>query len=48
MTLPTGEQLLLAHGDQRAVVTEIGATLRDYVRGGIQVVEGFSADEDDE
>ncbi len=45
VTLPTGEQLLLAHGDQRAVVTEIGATLRDYVKGGIQVVEGFSADE---
>ena len=45
MTLPTGEQLLLAHGDQRAVITEVGATLRDYVKGGVQVVEGFSADE---
>jgi len=45
VTLPTGEQLLLAHGDQRAVVTEVGATLRDYVKGGVQVVEGFSADE---
>ena len=45
MTLPTGEQILLAHGDQRAVVTEVGATLRDYVKGGLQVVEGFSADE---
>lgn len=45
MTLPTGEQVLLAHGDQRAVVTEVGATLRDYVRGGVQVVEGFSAEE---
>ncbi len=45
MTLPSGEQLLLAHGDQRAVVTEVGATLRDYVKGGVQVVEGFSADE---
>jgi aldose 1-epimerase len=45
MTLPTGEQVLLAHGDQRAVITEVGATLRDYVRGGVQVVEGFSADE---
>jgi len=45
VTLPSGEQILLAHGDQRAVVTEVGATLRDYVKGGIQVVEGFSADE---
>jgi aldose 1-epimerase len=45
VTLPTVEQLLLAHGDQRAVVTEVGATLRDYVHGGVQVVEGFSADE---
>lgn len=45
MTLPTGEQVLLAHGDQRAVITQVGATLRDYVRGGVQVVEGFSAEE---
>jgi aldose 1-epimerase len=45
MTLPTGEQILLAHGDQRAVVTEVGATLRDYVKGGVPVVEGFSVDE---
>src|SRR6202051_3510137 len=41
MTLPTGEQLLLAHGDQRAVVTEVGATLREYLKGGVAVVEGF-------
>jgi aldose 1-epimerase len=41
MTLPTGEQLLLAHGDQRAVVTEVGATLREYQKGGVAVVEGF-------
>ena len=45
MTLPTGEQLLLAHGDQRAVVTEVGATLREYVKGGVAVVEGFGDDE---
>ena len=45
MTLPTGEQIFLAHGDQRAVITEVGATLRDYVKGGVPVVEGFSADE---
>ena len=45
MTLPTGEQLLLAHGDQRAVVTEVGATLREYQKGGVAVVEGFGEDE---
>ena len=45
MTLPTGEQIAIAHGDQRAVVTEVGATLRTYVKGGVAVVEGFAADE---
>jgi aldose 1-epimerase len=45
VTQPSGEQVLLAHGDQRAVVTEVGATLREYVRGGIDVVEGFGDDE---
>jgi aldose 1-epimerase len=45
MTLPTGEQLLLAHGDQRAVVTEVGATLREYHKGGVEVIEGFEDDE---
>lgn len=43
--LPTGEQIAIAHGDQRAVVTEVGATLRTYVQGGVPVVEGFAADE---
>jgi aldose 1-epimerase len=45
MTLPTGEQLLLAHGDQRAIVTEVGATLREYHKGGVAVVEGFDEHE---
>ncbi|MGC8498134.1 MAG: aldose 1-epimerase family protein [Acidimicrobiales bacterium] len=43
--LPSGEQIAIAHGDQRAVVTEVGATLRTYVQGGVPVVEGFSGDE---
>ena len=42
---PSGEQIAIAHGDQRAVVTEVGATLRSYVKGGVAVVEGFAADE---
>jgi aldose 1-epimerase len=43
--LPSGEQIAIAHGDQRAVVTEVGATLRTYVKGGVAVVEGFAGDE---
>ncbi len=43
--LPTGEQIAIAHGDQRAVITEVGATLRTYVMGGVPVLEGFAADE---
>lgn len=45
MTLPTGEQIAIAHGDQRVVVSEVGATLRTFVKGGVPVVEGFAADE---
>lgn len=45
MTLPTGEQILLAHGDQSAVVTQVGATLREYAKSGTPVIEGFAADE---
>ena len=43
--LPSGEQIAIAHGDQRAVITEVGATLRTYVKGGVSVVEGFAAEE---
>ena len=43
--LPSGEQIAIAHGDQRAVITEVGATLRTYVKGGLPVVEGFAGDE---
>lgn len=43
--LPSGEQFAIAHGDQRAVVTEVGATLRTYVKGGVSVIEGFAGDE---
>lgn len=43
--LPSGEQIAIAHGDQRAVVTEVGATLRTYVKGGVGVIEGFAGEE---
>lgn len=38
---PTGEQWVIAHGHQEAVVTEMGATLRAYSVGGHDVVQGF-------
>lgn len=43
--LPSGEQVAIAHGDQRAVITEVGATLRTYETGGVAVIEGFASDE---
>src|SRR5665213_3660578 len=43
--LPSGEQIAIAHGDQRAVITEVGATLRTFVKGGVSVVEGFAGEE---
>jgi galactose mutarotase-like enzyme len=41
---PTGEQWALVHGDQAAVVTEVGATLRAY-RVGADVLDGFGPGE---
>ena len=43
--LPSGEQIAIAHGDERAVITEVGATLRTFVKGGLGVIEGFAGDE---
>ena len=41
---PSGEQYEISFREQRAVVTEVGATLRHYVVGGRDVVRGFDAD----
>jgi aldose 1-epimerase len=43
--LPSGEQIAIAHGEERAVITEVGATLRTFVKGGLSVVEGFAGEE---
>ncbi len=43
--LASGEQIAIAHGDQRAVITQVGATLRTYVKGSVSVVEGFAGEE---
>lgn len=42
---PTGRQYELAHGDQRAVVVEVGAGLRSYRAGGRDIVDGYRSDE---
>jgi aldose 1-epimerase len=43
-TLPMGRQLELRRGGVRAVVTEVGATLRALEVGGLDVLLGFPAD----
>jgi galactose mutarotase-like enzyme len=43
-TPPTGAQHVLTRGEQTAVVTETGATLRDYRVGDRLLVDGFPED----
>jgi aldose 1-epimerase len=42
---PTGEQYEIASGSHRAVVTEVGATLRSFSVEGRDVVRGFGVEE---
>jgi aldose 1-epimerase len=42
---PSGEQHEIIFGDQRAVITEVGATLREYWSGGRAVLDGFAVSE---
>jgi aldose 1-epimerase len=42
---PTGEQLEIVSGTQRAVVVEVGAGLRTYAVDGHDVIDGYDADE---
>jgi aldose 1-epimerase len=42
---PSGEQHELRSGEQTAVVTEVGATLRSYSANGSDVLDGFGVDE---
>ena len=42
---PSGEQFELTHGDQSAVVTEVGAGLREYSLGDRELLDGYPADE---
>jgi aldose 1-epimerase len=42
---PSGQQFVLTSGDQRAVVTEVGAGLRTYTVADRDVVDGFPENE---
>ena len=44
-TAATGDQWVIGHGHQRAVITEVGATLRSFTVGDQPVVDGFGPDE---
>ena len=45
VTYPTGKQLDIALGGQEATITELGAGLRRYAVGGLDVVKGYAATE---
>ncbi len=45
MSAPSGEQVELELGDQRAVVVEVGGGLRAYSAGGRELLDGYGADE---
>ena len=45
MVAPSGEQIEISSGDQRAVVVEVGGGLRRYTAGGRELVDGYGADE---
>jgi aldose 1-epimerase len=45
MTAPSGEQIEIAFGDQRAVVVEVGGGLRSYSVGDRDVLDGYDVDE---
>jgi len=42
---PSGEQIEIAFGDQRAVVVEVGGGLRSYTASGRDVLDGYGPDE---
>ena len=45
MTAPSGQQVEIVHGDQRAVVVEVGAGLRTYAANGRELLDGYGHDE---
>jgi aldose 1-epimerase len=45
MIQPSGQQITISAGDQRAVIVEVGGTLRSYSVGERNVIDGFAAGE---
>ena len=41
---PSGRQVEIAAGDQRATIVEVGGGLRTYSAGGVDVLDGYAAD----
>ncbi|MHB8440141.1 MAG: aldose 1-epimerase family protein [Acidimicrobiales bacterium] len=39
---PSGHQYVIGHGVARAVITEVGAAVREYSLGGVDIVDGFA------
>ena len=44
-TSPSGRQLPIEHGNQHAVIVEVGAGLRSYAAGADDIVDGYRHDE---
>jgi hypothetical protein len=42
--LPTGGQFGIVHGDQSAIVTEVGATLRSFSVAGLELLVTFGVE----
>src|SRR5215208_4352686 len=42
---PSGEQIEIVHGEQRAVVVEVGGGLREYTLNGRKLLDGYGADQ---
>src|SRR4051812_15833064 len=42
---PSGKQFFLQLGSSTAVVTEVGAGLRSYCAGGVELLDGYGVDE---
>jgi aldose 1-epimerase len=45
MIAPSGEQIEIAAGDERAVIAGVGAGLRSYTAGGRDLIDGYGASE---
>jgi aldose 1-epimerase len=44
-SVPSGEQWVITAGDHEAVIVEVGGGLRTYRWGGVDIVDGYAADE---